>query len=498
MLNRIKLSLPHRFYWSVLIILLSVIGIIIVLYSTVWGAALSDDSYYYICSARNLLVGRGFDLVSNFPPLLPLMLSLIELFKIDPLTSIRWLNAILFALNIYLVARIVYALTKSYAFSLLGALFTLISSTLIMVHSWAMSEALYTSLTLSGILIYSAAHEKRSWGIPLFTGLFFGLAAVTRYIGVSLLLAGGILWLIEAGKSIQIRIRNVFIFSILGVFPLLLWMIRNEVVTGQPTNRVFALHLMPASIWINMLNTILLWIIPGRIVNGKELIWSGIIILVLVIWLGVNILRNRSSFAVQNKTDNQRRPITLISLCILAYMVALIISRSFFDIRIPMDERLLSPVLVMGLILLVWIFASGWNNKKWLEYTSIVLFSLVFIITNLARSAPMVQSYHEVGRGYASARDHISETYAYLRNRPNTPIFSNAFTAIYFWTDRVTNPIPSPNEIPGMKADMHQTGAYLVIFDSIPVELYGTTREELTQGLVEQIRLSEATIYRSP
>jgi hypothetical protein len=49
-----------------------------------------------------------------------------------------------------------------------------------------------------------------------------------------------------------------------------------------------------------------------------------------------------------------------------------------------------------------------------------------------------------------------------------------------------------------MKADMKNTGAYLVIFDSIPVELYGTTREELTQGLVEQIRLSEATIYRSP
>jgi hypothetical protein len=45
---------------------------------------------------------------------------------------------------------------------------------------------------------------------------------------------------------------------------------------------------------------------------------------------------------------------------------------------------------------------------------------------------------------------------------------------------------------------MRRSGAYLVIFNSIPVELYGTTRDELTQGLIEQIVLSEATIYRAP
>jgi hypothetical protein len=367
-----------------------------------------------------------------------------------------------------------------------------------MVHAWAMSEALFISLTLSGILVYTLGHNQGTWGVPVFTGLFFGLAAATRYIGVALLLAGGIVWLVEAGKNIRLRLRNAFTFSIVGVFPLLLWMIRNEIVVGQPTNREFALHLIPVSMWISMLNTVFLWVIPGRFVNGKELIWLGVIILVLVIWLGVNGLRNRSRFAVQTKTDNQRLPIILISLCVLAYIVILIISRSFFDIRIPMDERLLSPILAMGLILLVWFFAREWNHNKWLGFSVIVVLSLVIIITNLTRSAQMVQSYHEVGRGYASARDHISETYAYLRNRPNIPIYSNAFAALYFWIDRVTNPLPSPNEIPAMKADMHQTGAYLVIFDSIPVELYGTTREEVTQGLVEQIRLSEATIYYSP
>ena len=49
-----------------------------------------------------------------------------------------------------------------------------------------------------------------------------------------------------------------------------------------------------------------------------------------------------------------------------------------------------------------------------------------------------------------------------------------------------------------MKADMRQTGALLVVFDSISLDLYGVTEQELTDGLVTEIRLSEATIYRSP
>ena len=163
-----------------------------------------------------------------------------------------------------------------------------------------------------------------------------------------------------------------------------------------------------------------------------------------------------------------------------------------------MDERLLSPLLVMGLILLIWFLSNSWSRHNWLESSFILAICLIFLLTNLTRSAQTVQSYHLDGRGYASERDHVSETYAYLRNRSNIPLYSNAWVAIYFWTGRVTSPMPSADGIVKMKANMQETGAYLVIFDSIPVELYGDTEEELTEGLVEQIRLSEATIYRSP
>lgn len=498
MLKNISNWFPNRLFWTVIMVFSCFIGFGMVLYCTRWGAALSDDSYYYISSARNLLAGRGFDLVSNFPPMLPLVLSFFGLFKLDPLITIRWLNACLFAVNIYLLARVVYSLSRSYVFSMLAGLLILISSTLIMVHSWAMSEALYITFTLAGILAYTTWHKKGTWQCPLYCGLFFGLAAATRYIGISLLLAGGIVFIFEARKNNRFRIHNFILFSIAGVIPLLLWMIRNELVTGQPTNRVFSWHLMTGSIWVNMLNTVLLWFVPGRFVHGKELYWLGFIILAIISWSGIIIFRQRSRKAVPTKEDSQRESIVLIILCMISYLVILILSRSFFDVLIPMDERLLSPILMLGLILLVWALAGQYKCKRWIEFGFLAIVCLLLVFTNLIRSAQLVQSYHESGRGYASARDHVSETYAYLRNRPDTPVYSNAFAAIYFWTGRVTEPLPPSSQIPEMKADMEETGAYLVIFDSIPVELYGTTQEELTKGLVTQIQLSEATIYRSP
>jgi hypothetical protein len=498
MQRRMHFWYSNQFFGNLLVGLLSFLGILLVWYSTVWGAALSDDSYYYISSARNLLAGRGFDLTPHFSPLLPLSLSIIGLFKIDPLVAIRWVNAILFGVNIFLIAWILRSMTGSYTFACLGALFALSVSTLIMIHSWAMSEALYLSLTLSGFLIYLVTYPEGRRYYAIFTGVFFGFAAVTRYIGVSLLLAGGIFWLAEAGKDKRERLINAFSFGVVGGTPLLLWILRNQILTGTATSRVFSWYPFPRTVWISVLNTLFLWLAPGRLVNGKELFWLLGVCLALFVFLGVILFRDRQGLIHLGISLYQDKPVFLILLNVLSYWTILIISRLFFDERIPMDERLLSPILVMGLILLVGLLARLWSQSRWLGRSILVAASLFVLLVNLTRSIQMVQSYHQLGRGYSGARNHISETYAYLRKRPTIPIYSNAFAGIYFWTDRVTNPLPPPQGLPAMKENMRQTGAYLVVFDSIPVKLYGDTLEELTQGLVVQIRLSEATIYRSP
>ena len=121
------------------------------------------------------------------------------------------------------------------------------------------------------------------------------------------------------------------------------------------------------------------WLSPGRFVHGKELAWLGGIGLVLFICLGVVIFRDRHGLIRLGQALYRCKLAFLICLSILAYWAVLIVSRSFFDDRIPMDERLLSPFLVMGLILLGWSFANLWNRSRWVGRSIIAVVSLVLI-----------------------------------------------------------------------------------------------------------------------
>ena len=51
-----------------LLLLLSLAGILLILYATRWGAALSDNSYYYIKPARDMLAGQPYRLSPHYAP----------------------------------------------------------------------------------------------------------------------------------------------------------------------------------------------------------------------------------------------------------------------------------------------------------------------------------------------------------------------------------------------------------------------------------------------
>jgi hypothetical protein len=486
-------------YW-VSVILMAVVGTGIVLYCTVWGAALSDDSYYYIHAARDLIAGNGFTMTAHFPPALPLILSMIGfLGKIDPLDGIRWLNACLFGVNIVLTGMLVHHITRSRLFAWVAAGLFLLADTTIMLHAWAMSEALYVTFMLGGFLAGLQIYPQRRWLGILGLACGFGLAAATRYIGVSLLVAGGLFLFFEAGRNWKTRLQNALAFGLVGILPLLGWAARNYLVIGRPTSRVMAWHPIPPSLWIKALNTMFLWVAPGRLVHDKELIWLAAALFLLLVASRFWQWRDSRIFWSGLQRVYQNRVTLLVGFSLLSYWVILVVSRTVFDSAIPMDQRLLSPVFVMVLIAGCAFAAQAWNfQKSWARRGMIGGILLALVVVNITRSLTMVQSYHELGRGYASARDHISETYAYLRNRPNVSVYSNAFASIYFWVGRDTFSLPPRAEISTMKDDMRQNSALLVVFNSIPLDLYGLSEAELIDGLEVEITLSEATIYRYP
>ncbi len=94
-------------YFHASFIILSIIGIILILFRTsLYGAGMTGDSATYISITRNLLSGKGYisfnnSLTPDFPPLFPLILAFIGLSGIDPYDGVRLFNAVVFGLIIY-------------------------------------------------------------------------------------------------------------------------------------------------------------------------------------------------------------------------------------------------------------------------------------------------------------------------------------------------------------------------------------------------------------
>ncbi|MEN6410958.1 MAG: phospholipid carrier-dependent glycosyltransferase, partial [Anaerolineaceae bacterium] len=459
--------------WVLVLVLFACLGVGVVIYATRWGAALSDDSYTYIHVARDLLAGRASTVNPHFPPFLSLVLTLPGLAGVDPWVGIRWVNALLFGVNIILVGLILRRMTDSSVIALIGGLGALLSTNLVEAHSWAMSEPLFITLILLGWLVYVKSEQPLSSSRAVLLGLCFGLAAFTRYIGVAVLLAGGLTLVIADLKRKHWNWKNWVLYSLAGAAPLLLWSLWAFLLADRAPTRVIAWHPLTPDLLRAGLNTVLLWFFPGRLVHGKELIWLAVLVLSgLGVWALSRWLLRRAPHL-----DHPGYDLGVWSAA--SYLVVLAVSRSLVDAAIPMDSRLLAPLWVIVLILLVALGGQLWMSGRWVMRIACLGLLAVVLVTNGTRTAQTVASYHELGRGYASARDHISETYAYLRRDPQIPIYSNAAAAIYFWTGIEAMSIPSSSGVEAMKADMQKRGAYLVVFKSIPVSLYGVTEEDL-------------------
>src|SRR5512141_2421196 len=190
------IRLSHRFVSFVILSLMSVIGILLVLQATPEGLGLSDDSIGYIAGARSMLAGGGYreawlasdQPVTPFPPAFSAVLASIGHFGLDPLRGARFLNALLFGLNIFLLGVLGWRMLKSLPAGLALAALFLLNDSLLRVHAVAMSEPLFIFLSLLAFWMCDLYVERDAhWLWLLACGIFTGMAYLTRYAGLALL-----------------------------------------------------------------------------------------------------------------------------------------------------------------------------------------------------------------------------------------------------------------------------------------------------------------------
>jgi hypothetical protein len=425
----------------------------ILLYSTPEGLGLSDDSIGYIAGARSILSGQGYreawlasnGPVTHFPPGFSSILALIGLIGLDPLRGARFLNALLFGVNAFLLGILGWRMTRSQAAGIVLALLFAVNASLFNAHVVAMSEPLYIFFSLAAFLAFSEYFntEKNIWLIV--TGIMVAFAYLTRYAGLALL-ATFFLALILLQETWKKRLTSMGIF-IASTIPLLLgWGIRNLIVADNATNRKLVYHPLSAENIETGIYNISEFLVPVetwrrtlvKIPNLFPIILV-LIILILLIWV---VSKGLKKF-LQPATERPEILSFTNGLYIFGYLASIISSMVLFDASTKFKLRILSPVYVALLVLLVLFGHWAWQNRNALLRGTVVLLAIVILALSAYDTSNFVTKLHKGGQGYSSFKWYDSETMDFLRGLPEgARIYTNQPGPVYLYTDRPCYVLP--------------------------------------------------------
>lgn len=426
--------------------LLALSGTLLILYATPQGMSLFDDSIAYIAGARSILAGEGYReawLISNqpvthFPPGFSTILALVGLSGLDPLRGTRFVNALIFGANVFMLGLIGWRMTKSKTAGFLLALLILLNGQLFRVHTTAMSEPLYIFFTLAAFLAFSqyfASEEKNSIKFLLLASILTAFAYLTRYAGLALL-ATFLVSLILLHPTWKKRLTSAGIF-LAGFIPFALaWSIRNRLLADNATNRTFVFHpITTENLQVGLAN-FAAFILPVEslrrdLIRIPNLFLAILVILVLVLLVWV-VSRGLKKF-FKPSTEVPEFLSFISTLYIFGYLSSILSSMTFFDASTKFQLRIVAPVYVSLLIMLVYFGVWLWRKQK----TSALLLSLIIFSLSIFNFSETLTQLRKGGQGYASFQWFDSEAMKYLNELPDgVRIYSNETAPVYLYTDR--------------------------------------------------------------
>ena len=435
--------------------LLAVSGIWTLAYSTPLGLGLNDDSIAYIAGARSIMNGNGYreawlasnGPVTHFPPGFPGVLAFIGLVtNLDPVRGARALNGLLFGLNIALTGWVGWRMTRSRLAGVLAAALVLLNSSLLYIHSRAMSEPLYIFLMLLSFLLLDYYFERSRNYLLIALGFVLGWAYLARYAAVSLL-ATIIAVLLILHDNWRKRLISVFVLS-LSAFPWIIgWSLRNRIIGGSFTNRVLGWHPVNLENWGLGVKTVMEFLVPlrsarkalGQIPASYEIILI-VIGLSLLVWVLYKGLPNFFRPAQAAKPD----VLTFTNaLYIIAYMSVLVLTMTLFDPATKFQVRILSPTYVSLILLLMALGTWLWREKH-LLWKPIMVVGIVGLLFTFANSQIMaVQDLRKGGEAFAGEKWFDSEAIAAIQQLPpDVLILSNEPGVVYLYTGHPSGVLP--------------------------------------------------------
>jgi hypothetical protein len=432
-------------------------------------------------AARSIQSGLGVQIIdtngnlaplTQFAPLYAVLLSAAGTVHAPLEQAGRNLNIGIFAFSIVLIWRILRDASESSVAGIVAcALFTL-APEILQIHSMIWSESCFLLFMLGFIwLLGRSMSSGGSWQMLILASLAAGLAAMTRYSGAAIVLGGTVALLVDPGRERTQRLLRAGLFAAAACIAPAAWFVRNLVITGNLANRSLGFHPPVRADLLDLASTISHWLVP----HGPATRWDRAAAIVVLLIIGLVILATRSGQRQHRRLDGG----AIAGILLFTYLAFILFSKTLVDAHTQLDQRILAPVWVCGLIVLATRIAGPSRSHDRVLVGAIVALAL---FGQGIRAGLWVREAPDLWLGYGSRQWGRSDLLRFVERLPEgTRIFSNADDLIYLRTGRFAKPLPKvvdPREgaertgrykrhLEKIRAELVAHGGYVVFFETV-------------------------------
>lgn len=537
------MKISSRSVYLVVIILISLLGGLLALYATDQGPWGYTDPVAYISTARSLAHGEGlgyyeadaeFKVFTIQPPFYPIVLSLPGLLQADLVPAARWLNILAFVASIFISGWIFLRYSRAGALGIIASALMCVFPYMLVMFSSAYSEPLFILLFLSSGWCLLAYLTNEKWLLFLLSALLVGLLPVTRYAGLAMLLAAVLTVLLGSSGGWRVRLKKTLLYALVAGLPILAWLVwvyfaTSHSIGGRSLETSWSgLAAQFQAFRGIFMDTVWKWIPFQR--NNALLRYSLRFILMgisLVVVVGLSMLAERKlrREAAPGKPNTGIHLLTYFGLSALIFVAVLIATYLFTFPTIDIDNRMLLPFYVGGVMSLLAGFAlwqAAWLKGRLRMVQGVAwLAAVVCVAWYVPLARQQVEFYHAGGinGGLTAYHWERSELIQAVRLLPREQaVISNDWELLLLWTGRPihgfwnTLPMEPIQTMPygTNPADEAQTlfcsqAAALVILNDLPAQArqqVGEAEAGQVQGLFEGLSVhgtyTDGTIYLCP
>ena len=419
------------------------------------GPGLDPDAASYLGAAESWVAGTGFRVptarwdspdstqrLAHFPPGFPRAIAMPHALGLPAPQAARLVEAIAafftFAILITLVgdaAGVVPALVAGVLLALTPAMTT--------VHLSVLSEPLFLACSALTLLAMVRVPTKPWW-----SGLAAAAAVMVRYAGVSAGMAAT-LWAFAQPATFTKRLRRAVIAGLPTLVAVMGWTLALRSAPSEDSVRRFAIYGDLGPTLALGRTTVIEWLAP----SGDPLPFAGWIAAGALVVLLALLVRGTRLHLAGARAGTERDVIAIRTLAAFAtlastYLAVLFASRLLADPDIPLDERLLVPLMVLVVCAAVIAGARWWMAQEGTTRGMVARGALAAVLVAwgaaaLARVRDDVQWTSEFGSDFASDQWRRSPLIEWGRtDARDVALFSNWPVVGYFHLGRPVRELP--------------------------------------------------------